>query len=756
MVQQYTLATARTADYLYASMGATDTQMDLSATNNIMSSVCKHAMLKKVKTNKHKFFVLHKDSATAPARLEYYNTESQWIKRKKAKRTIYLRACFSINAFSDTKAKFGMTIFTKDDSFQIGFDCEEDRDMWLTDLRLLSHTSHESRSIVQHMWNVKAHTRNMKCPFDGEFKLCLNEHQATLVSKKSPDQVLELPLMVITNCVHKDKYCGLDLSSVADTGAGELWVELEDALIAQHVFRAFMQNLALISPGEDSFRPVSRSMSYMDRKTAGSVRLRSGSDARQIRNRIGQSLYKVGQFGNSVTSSNGRTNSTMGLMRERSDSVDSHSTTASLSTDESELSRAATPDTRMESPAYLPMNFSKRPTSSDFNCTSSNSSLTNTDYADMSLGHIRSHDRNSNFMYVDMTGSSLNSPYTEMSRKDSGYIDMTVGSTSPKYHGYKMKPEPVKCYLIEDEALDQTDSVSRPVSRSGSQASPNPVRDGDYVEMCKRKVLSGKDKSSSAPHLLPLIPYQQQDQLPELDSIRDRTSSMTCHRPRGSSWGQFIRPRASTTEQKHRISQAQRANAYANLKPLGTDYIDMNCGRPTTEPYMDMCANLRNRNSATHSNPTQHRQVDDKENQYHIGSPRSGKFQIVDPFPELSASSEDDISIHSMEGCLSLQSLTSNSLTSSADSMSTSSHSSHYGPGMLTSTLDSEAYVAMQPASTSYVQSCSQRNRLLFKPHQVTSYILDDNHEQKSSAQKPPSSDYMDMVPANLNKHTKQ
>lgn len=47
--------------------------------------------------------------------------------------------------------------------------------------------------------------------------------------------------MVITNCVHKDKYCGLDLSSVADTGAGELWVELEDALIAQHVFRAFMQ-----------------------------------------------------------------------------------------------------------------------------------------------------------------------------------------------------------------------------------------------------------------------------------------------------------------------------------------------------------------------------------------------------------------------------------------------------------------------------------------------------------------------------------
>ena len=41
--------------------------------------------------------------------------------------------------------------------------------------------------------------------------------------------------------MHKEKYCGFELSQAADTGAGELWVELEDALIAQHVYRAFMQ-----------------------------------------------------------------------------------------------------------------------------------------------------------------------------------------------------------------------------------------------------------------------------------------------------------------------------------------------------------------------------------------------------------------------------------------------------------------------------------------------------------------------------------
>ena len=61
-----------------------------------------------------------------------------------------------------------------------------------------------------------------------------------------------------------------------------------------------------------------------------------------------------------------------------------------------------------------------------------------------------------------------------------------------------MKPEPVKCYLIEDETCgDRTDSAasSRPTSRAGSQASPNPAcrhDESEYVEMGKRQVLSGE------------------------------------------------------------------------------------------------------------------------------------------------------------------------------------------------------------------------------------------------------------------------
>lgn len=48
---------------------------------------------------------------------------------------------FSINAFSDGKVKYGLAIFTKDDSFQIGFTSEQTRDMWLADMHTLSHST---------------------------------------------------------------------------------------------------------------------------------------------------------------------------------------------------------------------------------------------------------------------------------------------------------------------------------------------------------------------------------------------------------------------------------------------------------------------------------------------------------------------------------------------------------------------------------------------------------------------------------------
>ncbi|KAF6037435.1 IRS1 [Bugula neritina] len=254
--------------------------MDFSESHK-PSTVCKQALLRKVKTNKHKYFVLHKESAAAPARLEYYHSESHWHKKKKAKRTIYLKACFSINAFTDTKVKYGINIFTNDDSFQIGFESEQMRDMWLADVRLLSHTSaHQIHNIVKDQtWHVQVQAGSVALPIKGDFELRVSEKLVSLESKDAAKNMYILPLDVIINCLQHGRCCGIEVNENAVTGAGQIWLTLEDELIAHDVCRVLVQNKSLSSPGVDTFRPVSRSLSYKDRHSA--FRVRTGSDVRQ-------------------------------------------------------------------------------------------------------------------------------------------------------------------------------------------------------------------------------------------------------------------------------------------------------------------------------------------------------------------------------------------------------------------------------------------------------------------------------------------
>ena len=55
--------------------------------------------------------------------------------------------------------------------------------------------------------------------------------------------------------------------------------------------------------------------------------------------------------------------------------------------------------------------------------------------------------------------------------------------------GYKLKPDPVRCYLSED-------STSQPIGKSeiSPKAKPqvNSTPTSEYVEMCRRQLLTGK------------------------------------------------------------------------------------------------------------------------------------------------------------------------------------------------------------------------------------------------------------------------
>ena len=93
---------------------------------------------RKLKTNKKKYFVLFSDSGEQPARIEYYDSEKKFRTRKEpAKRSIVLKECFHINKRVDTKYKYVISIYTKDDCFCIIFESESDQNRWLKAMQTL-------------------------------------------------------------------------------------------------------------------------------------------------------------------------------------------------------------------------------------------------------------------------------------------------------------------------------------------------------------------------------------------------------------------------------------------------------------------------------------------------------------------------------------------------------------------------------------------------------------------------------------------
>lgn len=103
-----------------------------SATADI--TVVRSGYLKKLKTNKKKFFVLRAESTESSARLEYYDTQRKYTHKEPPKRCVNLKSCFNINRRLDTKHKHVIALYTKDDCFCIVLESEQDLERWLKDL----------------------------------------------------------------------------------------------------------------------------------------------------------------------------------------------------------------------------------------------------------------------------------------------------------------------------------------------------------------------------------------------------------------------------------------------------------------------------------------------------------------------------------------------------------------------------------------------------------------------------------------------
>lgn len=97
--------------------------------------LCGH--VKKLKTQKKKYFVLRGEAPGYPACLEYYDSKKKFENRQPPKRSILLDSCFNINRRVDTKYKHVIALYTKDECFCLILESEKELDEWLKAMLLL-------------------------------------------------------------------------------------------------------------------------------------------------------------------------------------------------------------------------------------------------------------------------------------------------------------------------------------------------------------------------------------------------------------------------------------------------------------------------------------------------------------------------------------------------------------------------------------------------------------------------------------------
>ena len=74
----------------------------------------------------------------------------------------------------------------------------------------------------------------------GQYDLQLTSDSLKLIIKDTRDAAVELQLVNIRRCGHTDCFFFMELGRSAVTGAGEMWIQVDDQVIAQNMYEAIL------------------------------------------------------------------------------------------------------------------------------------------------------------------------------------------------------------------------------------------------------------------------------------------------------------------------------------------------------------------------------------------------------------------------------------------------------------------------------------------------------------------------------------
>ncbi|XP_063244069.1 uncharacterized protein LOC134543147 isoform X2 [Bacillus rossius redtenbacheri] len=222
--------------------------------------IVKMGYLRKLKTMRKKFFVLRGDCSEYSSRLEYYDSEKKWKTHHAPKRCIVLKMCFNINRRLDTKHKHVIALYTKDDCFCLVLETEEELEDWLKALLSLQHGEDvpdgaPPKPVFEHVWQVVVQKRGLGNTRNilGPHHLCLTEKTLTLVKMTQDEkpETYEFSLMSIRRCGHSECFFYMEVGRSSCTGAGDLWMQTEDPIIAENMHEAILSTMKTNSSKED-------------------------------------------------------------------------------------------------------------------------------------------------------------------------------------------------------------------------------------------------------------------------------------------------------------------------------------------------------------------------------------------------------------------------------------------------------------------------------------------------------------------------
>lgn len=213
--------------------------------------IVKEGHLRRLKTLKKRFFVLRSSPRKGKSRLEYFESEKKFRSKGPPKRVIYLASCLNIAKKEDSKHKLVFALYTREDVFGLIAESEDELNAWMKILNIEKRKDEIFNASVS-TWPVAVKPRGLGTSKNlaGLYDLQLSTRNLALVKKDTKEPAIEVQLVNIRRCGHTDCFFFMELGRSAATGAGELWIQVDDQVIAQNMHEAILSAMHNISSSD--------------------------------------------------------------------------------------------------------------------------------------------------------------------------------------------------------------------------------------------------------------------------------------------------------------------------------------------------------------------------------------------------------------------------------------------------------------------------------------------------------------------------